>query len=71
MIVRYIIEFWDEIDKTCHTEGGFTIGTTLGAAVDRIVDYYGKTNVNTVKVYECEDCMCDEEIKDILAEENT
>ena len=69
MLIRYEIEYWDEIDRQIRTEKGLTVSkTSLGEGVDKIAEYYGKNNISFIKVYECEDCMCDEELKDLLAE---
>jgi hypothetical protein len=69
MLIRYEVEFWDEIDHQLRIEKGLTVSkTSLGEGVDKIAEYYGKNNISFIKVYECEDCMCDEELKDLLAE---
>ena len=66
MLVRYEIEFWDEIDEEVRIEKGLSAGKDLGEAVNRITNYYGKNNVNSIKVYECEEVLCDEEIKEFF-----
>ena len=67
MLIRYEVEFWDEIEDKTQTEKGLVASTTtLGEGVDKIVKYYGKDNICFIKVYECEDCMCDEELKDFF-----
>ena len=71
MIVRYEIDYWNDIDQEPVTEKGIASGgdtETIGKVVDRIYDYYGKENVTSLKMYECMDIMCDEELKDILEE---
>ena len=69
MLIRYEIQYWDEIDRQIRIERGLTVSkTSLGEGVDKITEYYGKNNISFIKVYECEDCMCDEELKDLLAE---
>ena len=69
MLIRYEVEFWDEIDHQLRIEKGLTVSkASLGEGVDKITDYYGKDNVSFIKVYECEDCICDEELKDLLKE---
>ena len=69
MLIRYEIQYWDEIDRQIRIERGLTVSkTSLGEGVDKITEYYGKNNISFIKVYECEDCMCDEELKDFLEE---
>ena len=66
MLVRYEIQFWDEIDEIDKIEKGLSTGKDLGESVNRITNYYGKNNVISIKVYECEEVLCDEEIKDFF-----
>ena len=66
MLVRYEIEFWNEIDGTNRIGKGFSTGKNLGEAVNCITNYYGKNNVISIKVYECEEVLCDEEIKEFF-----
>lgn len=66
MLVRYEIEFWDEIDEEVRIEKGLSAGKDLGESVNRITNYYGKNNVISIKVYECEEVLCDEEIKEFF-----
>ena len=67
MLIRYEVEFWDEIDHQIRTEKGLIVSTsTLGEGVDKIAKYYGKDNISLIQVYECEDCMCDKELKELL-----
>lgn len=71
MIVRYEIDYWNDIIQEPDTERGIAGAgdtETIGAVVDRIYDYYGKENVTSLKVYECMDIMCDEEINTMLEE---
>ena len=67
MIVRYEIEHWDEIDHEVRTEKGITgRGNTIGEIVENLYEYFGANNVMTLKIYECEDIMCDGELEEIL-----
>ena len=38
MLVRYEIEFWDEIDEVDKIEKGLSIGKDLGESVNRITN---------------------------------
>ena len=69
MIVRYEIECWNDIDDRQETEKGFAAGSkneSIGTVIDRIYEYYGRENVISLKFYECEDILIDEELKDII-----
>lgn len=71
MIVRYEVDYWNDIDQEPATEKGIAGGgdtETIGEVVDRIYDYYIKENVTSLKVYECMDIMSDEEINTMLEE---
>ena len=69
MLVRYKVQYWDEIDHSIQNERGFVFGENLGNAVNRICKWYGETNISEISVYECEEVLSDEEIRDILSEE--
>lgn len=69
MLVRYKVRYWDEIDHNIRNEQGLTIGESLGDAVNRICDWYGKTNIAEITVYECEELLVDEEIRDMVTKE--
>lgn len=71
MIIRYEVEYWNDIEQKSATEKGIAGGgstETIGSVVDRIYEYYIKENVTSLKVYECMDIMCDEEINTLLEE---
>lgn len=70
MIVRYEVEYWNDMTHKSETECGIIgIGNkeTIGTAVDEICNYYGKENVFSIKVYECENILVDEDIRDLLS----
>ena len=66
MIFRYEVEYWDEIEEKESSEKGIACGETYGKVTDSIVDYYGKDNIFSVKVFELDNCICDEEIQNLL-----
>jgi len=71
MIVRYEIDYWNDIIQEPATKKGIAgagDSETIGEVVDRIYNHYGKENVTSLKVYECMDIMCDEEINTMLEE---
>jgi len=70
MIIRYKVEYWDELDREIKTECGFAAnGKTIGKIVDNIYEYYGKNNISSLKFYECEPIMCDEEVEQTLEDD--
>lgn len=68
MLIRYQVEYWDDDDREAKTEKGFVTGETHGKAVDRLVSYFGAENICEIKIYECEEVLCDEEITDMINE---
>ena len=68
MLVRYNIKYWDEMERAILNEQGLTTGENLGNAVNKICDWYGANNVHEITVYECEEVLIDEEIKDMMSE---
>lgn len=71
MIVRYEVDYWNDIIQEPATKKGIAgagDSETIGEVVDRIYNHYGKENVTSLKVYECMDIMCDEEINTMLEE---
>lgn len=68
MLIRYKIEYWNEISGVLEQECGITSGTDLGDGVNRIVDWYGKDNIVSVEVYELMEVLPDEELADMVKE---
>ena len=70
MLVHYKVNYYSEIDDDELMDKGLTVGHTLGEAVDKIADFYGKKNICSVEVYECEGCLCYDELKDMVNEDD-
>ena len=67
MIVFYEIDYWDEIDREPkHEKGLVNSNTTIGAAVDRVYEFYGKDNIVSIEVYETEDVISENEISEMF-----
>ena len=66
MLIRYEVEFWDDDDKTTKVEKGLVSGETYSKAVDHLVNYFGTEGICEIKIYECEEVLCDEEIADMI-----
>jgi hypothetical protein len=68
-MIRYKIDYLDHENKKTKTDMGVvSIEGTIGAHVDRILRFYGKENLVSLSLYECEDLLCDEELKDMRKE---
>ena len=63
---RYTVSFWDTDEKVMKKEKGIVSGTTYGTAADKVVDYYGESNLSELNLYELESIICDEELRDVL-----
>lgn len=63
---RYKVNYFDEIDKIVATESGILVAKTYGEAADRLVELYGKENVNVIGLYELDNWLTDEQLKDEL-----
>ena len=66
MLVAYEIHYWDEIDEKLDVTHGIVSGDTLGAAVDTVVGWYGKNNVEEINVYELEEVLDMAELKEMI-----
>ena len=66
MLIRYEVEFWDDDNMATKVEKGLVSEETHGKAVDRLVSYFGAENIGEIKIYECEEVLCDEEIADMI-----
>ncbi len=68
MIVFYKVHYWDEIDHEPKTEKGLVnSNTTIGSAVDRVCEFYGKDNIVSIEVYETEDVVSEGEISEMFS----
>ena len=65
---RYTIQFIDELNDEKLSEKGICSGANYGEATNKVVAYYGAENVIEIKIYEIEDILCDEELKNELGE---
>lgn len=68
MLVRYDVEYWDELDDEEKSEKGIASAVTLGTAVDKVCEFYGKENIVKIAVYEIEGILADYEIRDMVTE---
>ena len=82
MLFRYIVRFYvEDLEEVKNlgiypnitetglvTEKGVVAKSSYGEAVEEVVDFVGRDNVVSVEVWELENPLCDEEIKDMLEE---
>lgn len=76
MLFRYIVEFYaedldlypDASETGLVVDKGIIAEPSWGEAVDAIVHYFGDGNILSIKVWELENPLCDEEIKDMMEE---
>lgn len=66
---RYKITYFDELDKEVKTESGILVASSYGYAADKLVDIYGKENVSVIGLYELDDCIADEQLREELNDE--
>lgn len=66
MLIRYEIEFWDKNDlKTFKTKGLAAGGNNIGEIINALYDYYGN-KITSLKFYECESIIDDDELKEMI-----
>ena len=51
------------------TEEGIVGCNSYGEAAEKVVDYVGRDNVIEISLYECDNPLCYDEIKDMMQEE--
>ena len=69
MLVRYEIEYWNDVNQEHANENGFASAgesETIGEIVNRIYNYYGEENVISLKVTELNNIITDEEIHEMF-----
>lgn len=59
MIYYYEVYYWDEFDEVRRTAKGVILGESMGAAANRLVEFYGADSVFDIKLYK----MIDDEGK--------
>lgn len=59
---RYEINFWDEFIQKSSFEKGFVCANSYGDAANKIIEFYGKDNVEDIKLCELENILTDDEI---------
>lgn len=66
MLIRYEIEFWDKNDvKAIKTKGLAAGGNNIGEIINTLYNYYGN-EIASLKFYECEDIIDDDELKEMI-----
>lgn len=58
----YKVNYWDAIDQKSRCESGILAAKTYGEAADRLVSYYGASEISDVYLCEWEDVLTEDEI---------
>lgn len=66
---RYKVTYFDEIDKIVTTESGILAAESYGYAANKLVDTYGKENISVIGLYELDDWITDEQLREELNDE--
>lgn len=68
MIVKYEVNYWEELEHDHITESGLVSGVDEAECMENIFKYYGRTNVGrfTIEYLLDEDCDCIIPKKDIF-----
>lgn len=61
---RYKVKYWDEDDKVERNDSGIAAGPDYSDAVKRIVKFYGRDCIIELTIYELEDVVMEDELKD-------
>lgn len=62
---RFEVNFWDEDIQQHGLEKGIAAGATYSEAIDRVVEYYGKSNIIDIKIYELDTILIDENFSNL------
>ena len=66
---RFKVTYYNEISCAVTTESGILTAETYGDAADRLVEIYGKENINVIGLYELDNWLTDEQLSDELEDE--
>lgn len=63
----YCIEYVNE-ENPIETlnETGVVCGVDYGEATNRVVEFYGRENILSIKIYECEDVLTEDDVFDLF-----
>lgn len=59
---KYQADFWDEVDQVSKTEQGLIAAADYGEAAEKVVTYYGKSNIVSIYLEEWDDVLTEDEV---------
>lgn len=59
---HYWTEFWDEVEQKIDTEEGLVGGSSYSNAADKLIEFYGKKNIFSIKLEEWEEILVKEDV---------
>lgn len=66
MLVHFKVDFFDTMDNKMSKDSGILAGSDWNEIMDMIETYYGKDNVSGVYVYQLEDVLTEDEIREMF-----
>ena len=68
IVFKYKVRYWDDVENKVLDEIGLVAAKSLGKAINKVQDYYGKNNVYEVTIEEWEDILWAEAVIEGLTE---
>ena len=65
---HYIVNYFDSIDLRDCKDSGLVAAVDYGAAVNKVVNFYGKENIFSITIEEWEDILCEDEVMESFEE---
>lgn len=66
---HYIVEYWDTKDQEIRTQSGLVSAESYSNAVEVISSSYKEENIVSLKIYQVDSILEEEEINDIFEHE--
>lgn len=65
---HYWVRFWDEVERNIDTDEGLMGSDSYANAATKLLEFYGKQNVYSIKLEEWEDILVKEDVIEGLTE---
>ena len=66
---RYKVSYYDKDESRSIIESGIVAGASYGEAANRLVEIYGKEDINVMGLYELDSWLTDGQLREELEEE--